>query len=749
MHLGLGVTAATAGARPTGITSVDAFLLGLAGAGISACSVRTRTLPLYVFAAVALVLQGDPLSRVVAAVALALAFLRRWKRRSAILGALAGGLAFAGAVGVSGASGAAPLWLALAPTLWVLQSAHQTGSREFRRRLDHLVLGMVGAVLIFGGLGMVAALEARSSLERGADLLRDGLSAARAGDTEEAEDLLRSAQRLLDRASTSLGAPWARPSWLVPGVSQNMRTLYRLVGAVDDLAEQAASSAGITDLDSLHARHGRFDLAAIGAVEGPLRDLVETLQEAEGVVRELDDQWLAPPVQEALKEVQAELADALPYADLAVRAVTIAPQLLGEDEPTTYLALFTTPVEARATLGFPGNFAEITFDDGAFEMTRFGRIRDLNYALPPDGAVLEGVNEYLARYGQHRPDLEWRNITMSPDLPTVAEVVRALYPQSGGRPIDGVLVIDPTALAALLQFTGPVVVPGMSEPLTSENAADYLLRDQYLDYDETPERIDALEDLAEVTFRRLSEGDLPGIGGLREALGPAVEQKHLQLWIFDSDAAPILDQLGLSGRYPPVEGDFIGVTTTNAAGNKIDLFLERHLSYEVRWDPSTGRLEATATVTLTNNAPASGLPPYVIGNVRDERPGEQPMPDGWNHTFVTLYTPWEDEGTSLDGEPVGVAVHDELGRRALSTYVSLAPGQTSTLTFKLSGTLSTSKYLLDLAAQPMVRAERASVRIRVAGGPRVATSGPVAVSGGWAEGEFPLTRDERIVVDRP
>ena len=51
---------------------------------------------------------------------------------------------------------------------------------------------------------------------------------------------------------------------------------------------------------------------------------------------------------------------------------------------------------------------------------------------------------------------------MSPDLPDVAQVIRELYsgayPDMGGDHIDGVLVVDPSGLAALLNFTGPIQV---------------------------------------------------------------------------------------------------------------------------------------------------------------------------------------------------------------------------------------------------------------------------------------------------
>jgi hypothetical protein len=83
-----------------------------------------------------------------------------------------------------------------------------------------------------------------------------------------------------------------------------------------------------------------------------------------------------------------------------------------------------------------------------------------------------------------------------------------LYPQSGGQHVDGVFHLDVTAIAALLQFTGPLTIEGIVEPLTAENAAGFLHTEQY-EIAEATERIDLLERLAETAVRRLLTSTLP------------------------------------------------------------------------------------------------------------------------------------------------------------------------------------------------------------------------------------------------
>ena len=748
MYLASGVLGATGGARPTGIDEIDLIFLAAGGAAAAACAGRARTTAIYAAAGAAALCQPAGWPLVLAGIALMATLARRfWSRRS-LLGAVAGGLTWAATVGAPFEPGAVPIFVPVVALAWVVWSARCSGSRSFRQRLDRVAGVGVGVATAGILLGALAVVTARVHVDRGVDLVDSGLESARLGDTDAAVADLRSAQRALARGESSLGALWARPAWLVPGVSQNIRVLDAVVGEVRTLAGAGIATAEEADLGSLRARRGEIDLAAVAAVEDPLIDVLGRLEASAERITDLGGGWLAFPVANRLEDLRVEIDDAAESVELAIEGVRIAPSLLGGDGPRTYLVLFTTPVEARATTGFPGNFAEVVFDDGRFDMVRFGRIGELVAALPEGGGTLRGPPDYLARYGRFSPHWEWRNITMSPDFPTVAAVAAELYPQSGGVPVDGVMSVDPVALAALLRFTGPIAVPGVREPLTFENAAEFLLRDQYVELPDTPERIDALETLAEMAFDRLTSVELPGPRQLGDVLGPVVADGHLQVATFGTKEAAFLDELGISGRYPVVDGDFVGVTTSNAGAGKIDLFARRALDYVVRWDRSTGALAATATVTLANDAPSSRLPSYVIGNLLGRRPLEEPLPPGWSNTFVTLYTPWDHVRATLDGEPLAVERIDELGRRALSAFVAIPPGGTRTLVVELEGVLTQPTYRLDLAAQPLVVPETASVAVVVAGsgGGRLRASGPVEVTEGRVQGEFSLVRDTTVTI---
>ena len=92
---------------------------------------------------------------------------------------------------------------------------------------------------------------------------------------------------------------------------------------------------------------------------------------------------------------------------------------------------------------------------------------------------LDAPPDYLARYARFTPAQVWQNLNMSPDFPTVSRLIADLYPQSGGTALDGVVAVDPFGLRALLQLTGPVVVPNWPVPITADNVVDVTLRQEY------------------------------------------------------------------------------------------------------------------------------------------------------------------------------------------------------------------------------------------------------------------------------
>jgi hypothetical protein len=650
--------------------------------------------------------------------------------------------------------GASALVVAAASAPLLVSGLQQASSPTRRRVAWALAVVVVAAIGVSASYGAALA-RSRTDVETGMRRLEDGLSAAREGDEVVASQQFGEAAEAFTRVEGTLDAWWARPAEALPLAGHNARAIRAMTSTAAELSREGRALASEVVVDQLTVTGGRLDLEQVRSLGQPLVDVAATLDDAVSRLDAADTTWLLAPVADRLDRVQREIADARPDARLAADAVEVIPGIFGADGDARWLVVFTTPAEARGRSGLPGNYAELVAVDGAVDMPVFGRISDLEGNGPLGASPeLSGPEDFLARWGRYLPGAAWRNATMSPDFPSVGQIMSELYPQSGGSQVDGVIVIDPVALAALLEFTGPVEVPGVGEPLTAQNAAEFMLLDQYVEFEQTGERVDVLETLARTTFDRLTSGDLPSPRVVADTLGPAVSEGHIQLYSSHADQQALFTDIGADGALPPVEGDFLAVVNSNATGNKIDSFLSRDIDYHAVWDPTSGDVTATLSVTLVNHAPDAGLPDYIIGNALLDEGLD--LPRGTNRTHLSIYSPLALDGADLDSGPVAVTTEVERGRYAYSLFLDVPPnGGTRTVTLTLRGSvpIDGDTYRLDVAGQPLRNPDQLTLRIESAPGEPVVADEPLQAEPGGRVAGATITSAQstdtyRVRVDR-
>jgi hypothetical protein len=680
-------------------------------------------------AGVGAVLAGDGLAVAFAAVAIGLGFWsvhtdsRTRARAAIVVGLGVASLLRAGSFGFHGSTAL----LTAAAVLPVLVSGYQRTGRRVRRRVKRVAWGIGGLMLLLlAGAALAGALVAED-LYKGAQRIDSGIIAAQDADDDNAAMRMGEASQLLGGVSDTLTSWFAYPSRALPIIGPNLDAVEKMSFETGEAARVLSEAATSADVDALRFNDGRLDPKVVTNVTATLAEVSESLQETQTQVEEASSPWLLAPIASRMDDLDDQLTDNLPDVETALGASRIAEGLLGGGEPRRYLVLFTTPVEARGRTGFPGNYAELLVDDGQMSMPRFGRISELEQGGTPGAQRrITGPPDYLSRYGRFEPQATWRNVVMSPDFPTIAKVAGELYPQSGGTEIDGVMSVDPSGLAALMGLLNlSIPAEGLPEPLTADNTVDFLQYDQYVRYPETSARVDLLERVARTTFEALTHADMPRPRDVIDVLDPVVDRGHIQFTTFNDAEAQYFDQIGVSGAMQPVAGDFLSVVTSNAGGSKIDLYLQRRLQYTVGWDPSTGAVNAKATLTLQNTAPASGPPDYVIGNAVG-------LPQGTNRSFVSVYSGYRLEGARLNGQPITLQSEVELARAVYSTFVDIPSGGTVTLELDLSGQLPAGLgfYPLRMQPQPLVNAEQGEVTVTVAGDDRLEVKGDgVAIDG--------------------
>ena len=591
-------------------------------------------------------------------------------------------------------------------------------SRVVRRRVRRGALLAGGFTLVAVGLLGIGSGVAAGRIVDGERDLRAGISALRVGDD-------RAAAEAFDRAASSLAAAerwtglWVRPSLAVPVVAQHARALTELTTSATDLAETASTSLAQVDFDQLQVDSGVVDLAAIEVLVAPLTATREALADLRATLDRIDDPWLVGPISDRVDDLENKAADIGEQTEAALEAVRLAPAMLGADTPRTYFVAFTNPAEARGLGGYMGGWAELRADRGQVQVTRSGRTIDLNLGGDAAERILTRPADYLSRYarfgagGNGRPVAVdfWSNVTMSPDFPSVAEVISQLYPLSGGTELDGVLALDPFAVADLLQLTGPVELPEFGVTLDAASAADFVLREQYEAFDPTSEeREEVLETLAEKLTNAVFSSALPGPRLLADALSPAIRDGRLVLWSSHDDEAAALRRLGVDGALPEHGADGLAVVSVNAAGNKLDAYLRRSVRYEAKIDEDSGAIQATATVVLRNEAPPQGLTDYVAGN-------QVGLPNGTNRMYLSVYSPLRLAAADVDGHAWPMESEQERGWWVYSTYVNILPGDELNVKLSLIGEVPDGEtYRFVLRPQALAFPDVTSVRVRDSGG---------------------------------
>ena len=221
----------------------------------------------------------------------------------------------------------------------------------------------------------------------------------------------------------------------------------------------------------------------------------------------------------------------------------------------------------------------------------------------------------IADIGGDNGDATFADLAMTADFPQVGAEAQAAYTRTTGRTVDGVIALDPQVLVALLGYTDPIQLTMFDQQLDRNNAAQFLLHDQYLAVGGLDRPADAVTEVAQRVVDALLADSMPEPPTLARALGPLAADRRLLMWSADPEAQQLLERVGLGGAIPALDGrEGWAVTVSNAAGNKIDSFLSATTSYDSSLDTATGLTSAVIRVELTNTAPPSGLPGDVIGN---------------------------------------------------------------------------------------------------------------------------------------
>jgi hypothetical protein len=395
--------------------------------------------------------------------------------------------------------------------------------RHARKVAVRLLAGLLVLLVLAAAWLALGLLEARRDLLVGVDAVRTELGRAEAslvrGRPAEAGAAVQAARRSLQVAATVPDRPELRVAAHLPLLSGGVRDTRHLLAAAAALT--AAGDRAVAVATRLRPGRGallaggRFDLDAVDRATAETSDLVAALELARAELQQVRGGPLAPGADQARRWALTQVEEASARAGPLLATLQALPAALGAGQPCSYLLVLTGPAGPGPAVGVSLAAREVVLDRGR-ATTR-----------PGGGELVEALGG-----------------ATSADFAATGRAMAAAV-QARGRPRpDGVVTLDPLAVRALLEATGPVVVPAQGR-VDAAGAVRRLTAVANAAGPGPAGRRDAQDLLGAVAERLLSGRDLVAVG---RALGAAGAGRHLRASAADPGLERLLARHRLDGR---------------------------------------------------------------------------------------------------------------------------------------------------------------------------------------------------------
>lgn len=555
--------------------------------------------------------------------------------------------------------------------------------RAWRRVVGRAAIGAAALIVVCvvwlgvrGALAVGEVLALRAVAERFETTL-DG-AAADAASAEAFLDRLSGDADALDAHAQTLAGLTSDPVWrfteLVPLAGDELRAvrvgageLARLTTAGRDVL--AASAGVLTPPDS-----AGIDVDAVRAIVPPLDAAVAALGTSRAALGEVDSDGLVGPVAAGLGALEAAIDRTSPALEAMHATARVAPSLLGADEPRLVLLMLQNPAELRAAGGITGTFIALRADRGAIRLTDWADAT----AFPPAAAPPVPIPADASARSDDGIGRFVQNLTATPDFVLSAELAAAWWRAHAGEDPDAVVAIDPLVLQPLLGVIGPVTAGG--EQIAAEQVVDALLRRPYLERE---------QDAQATYFRLVTEAVFTAaLAAPREAPGmafrmaPLIDQGRLAVWSAHEDEQAVIAGTAAAGMAARLEQqDAHALLFDDLTGGKLDAYLGASFELDTTACRPDGSTSVVIRAVLTSHVPRGMMLPWTsfpaFGGFAREDIGLRVTALGLPGAVV--------EGVRVAGADTTWSPAVVVGRPGAATAVTLRPGETVVVEFRLAG----------------------------------------------------------------
>ncbi len=471
------------------------------------------------------------------------------------------------------------------------------------------------------------------------------------------------------------------PLWTVfsgiPFVGQNVDAVRTVTEATHTLVE-GAMPAGVKMLDtlqpkSLQVKGGGINLKPLQDASASLPTINTAFTKAQRQLVTVDRTKILPVVDDAISPLFDLMDQTAPVLKDLQNYLPALLDVAGADGARSYLLIFQNNAESRSTGGLPAATAQVNVDNGKISLGR----QTSTYSFPRDRQVIDLPAQTLALYDSDTFS-GFGNFTRTPNFTTTAKAFDALWYNTYGEKLDGVISIDPVVLSHVLKVTGPVTVDDGTK-LTASNVVDEVLYKVYLRYPSRTAQDLFFADVAGRVFMKVAAGGWD-VMKMYHALKTSADQQRLYLWFTRDDEQSMVDHIGLDGELKTSNKQTtqVGIFLDDYAASKLEYFLRSKVSVTCNADART----ITTSVTVTNTlAGKDQITSYQLG-IRNKGYGIA------RTSFILDVMYFAPPGVKIDSakpatgdDPSATRTGVENGRDVESMRIFVPAGQTRTISY--------------------------------------------------------------------
>ncbi|MCX6785554.1 MAG: DUF4012 domain-containing protein [Candidatus Komeilibacteria bacterium] len=477
----------------------------------------------------------------------------------------------------------------------------------------------------------------------------------------------------------------------LPLTSKQIKDGKALLESGQLMSQAAAKLALIINSINQKTSLGETVSGSLAEIQSNVHEVIADLTSALNNLAEVKPGILPASYQPSFTEIQKNLPLLLANLHQTDKLLTFSGDLLGFNGSKRYLFNYQNDGEMRATGGFIGSYALVDISKGKIT----------NLEVPPGGyydlkaGFLEKVISPVPLHLLGTPWMIW-DANWWPDYPASMAKLLWFYEKSGGPSVDGVLTFNASLLPELLKITGNISLPQYNQLLTPDNVIPALQHEtEFGDSKKANQPKKIIGDLmAKVLERLMSVAPdqlMPLVGALKNSLAV----KDIQLYFTNEGQQQQAHDFGWTGEIAQTDKDYLMVIRSNVAGGKTDRVIKQEVTHYAYLQADNSLVD-TVAIKLTHQGDPNDVFERVLNKsyIRAYVPQGSELLEASGYDTINPalfkevypgYSPDKDllaiSGAVQTDAKTGTGINNEFGKTVFGNWLTLAPGESKTLTF--------------------------------------------------------------------